>query len=629
MAKITPSKRDQRDTIVVKTKTMTQPGGVSAWWKGSSQEERARMMLDSALFLKENQQYRYRQAGIYARLYSNLPMGGWVGSNIARMSMGSQLPMDRPTMNVIQSCTDTLVSRLTQSRPRPVFLTDNADYRNRKLSKQMNEFIQGEFYQCKMNQLGRRMLLDAAILGTGVLKVYETQEARVGIERVLCTELLVDQNDGLYGYPRQMYQFSLVDRDVLADTFNKEKKTIDDAEKAYPDTSVDSSKTVSDQVMLVESWHLPSGPEAGDGRHLIACSSGSILDEPWESSKFPFVVLHYSERMLGFWGQSLAEQLMGTQVEINKLLMTISQSINLVGVPRVFVEDGSKVVKAHLNNQVGAIVSYRGTKPQYEIAPCMPGEVYAQLQRLIDYAYQQSGISALSAAGKKPEGLDAAVALREMDDLQSDRFSNLSKRYDEAYIDAGYLVIEKACEIAKRDGKYQTIFPSKDGTREIDLPEIKKIEDNPFVLQAFDASSLPRDPAGRMQKIVEMIQSGMVSIAEGRRLLDFPDIEQQNKLANAGEERILKYLDLIVEEGDYNPPDPFMDLQLADTLCTQYYNLYVAADLEEEKADLLRTFSTQTKALIQEMMAPAPQPDMPQAMPQPLPQSPMVPNAVA
>lgn len=627
MPKITPSKRSgARDTIQIKTKD-TPLLAMSSWWKASSQDERARQMLQSASFLKEQQQYRYRQASVYSRLYSNLPMNGWVGSNLSRLSMGSQLPLDRPTMNVVQSCTDSLVSRLTQSRPRPVFLTDNADYRNRKTAKQMNDFVQGELFQTKSYILGRRMLLDAAVLGTGCLKVFETQEAKVGVERVLCTELLVDQNDSMYGSPRQMYQVQLVDRSVLADTFPGCDSIITKAEQAYPDSGGESMRTIADQVMIVEGWHLPSSPGGNDGRHIIACTAGNILDEEWTEDKFPFVFLHYAERMLGFWGQPLAEQLMGTQVEINKLLKTISASINLVGVPRVFIEKSSKIVSAHLNNQVGSIVTYSGIKPEYEVAPCMPAEVYSQLQRLVDYAYQQSGISSLAAASQKPMGLDSGAALREFDDIQSDRFANLSKRYDEMYIDLAYLIIDKACEIAKRDGSYQTVFPNKDGTREIDLPDIKILEKDPFVLQSFDASSLPRDPSGRLQKIVEMIQSGMLSVAEGRRLLDYPDIEQQNKLATASEERILKYLDQIVEEGEYNPPDPFMDLQKANELVTQYYNLYVASDLEEEKAQMLRDFSTQTQAMITQMSQPMmPAAPTPQAAPQPLPQSPMIPN---
>ncbi len=624
MATITPRKANSTITVSTGTKSKQMQG--HKWWKAGSKNQLCNEVLSTASYLKQQQQYRYRQAAIYARLYGNMPLFNFAGSNMNKAGITGNLPIDRPTMNVVQSCVDTLVSRISQSRPRPVFLTDNGDYKQRNLAKQLNNFINGEFYQIKAHKLGVIMLRDAAVLGTGCLKVFETSDKRVGLERKLLTELLVDFNEAMYGECRQMYEMRLVDRDVLADYFPKYKSEIAKAEQAYPDNSDEATKTVSDQVMVVEAWRLPSGKDAKDGMHVIACSSGLILEEPWEKDKFPFVMLPYSERLLGVWGQGLSEQLMGTQVEINKLLMTISTSINLVGVPRVFVEDGSKVVKSHLNNQIGSIVTYRGTKPQYEIAPCVPAELYQQLQRLVDYSYQQSGISSLAAAAQKPAGLDSGAALREYDDIQSDRFAALSKRYDDMYVDLAYLVIDKAKDIAERDGKYQTVFPDKDGTKEVDLP-MAKLLDDPFVIQCFDSSSLPRDPAGRLQKVTEMMQAGIIDPQEGRRLLDFPDIEQADKLANAGQERILSALDDIVNDGKYSPPDPFMDLGKAEILVTQYYNLHIPAKLEESRAEMLRNFFSQVQTLKQEaMQAMQPLQPTPQAAPMPAPQNPMIPN---
>lgn len=618
MAKITKKVKQERETVIVSTKAKIKAEGVRKWWGAKTGEERATQVIESAGFLKEMSQYKYRQASMYARMYNNMPLYGVMGGSLTSNSgQASQLPVDRPTMNVVQSCIDTLISRISQARPRPVFLTDNGDYKARNLAKQLNQFIAGEMHQTDAYKKVTTMLMDAAVLGTGILKVYE-KDAKVALQRVLATELLVDSNDSMFGDPRQMYQVALVDRDVLAAAFGS-SKVIDTAEQAYPDHHSESTRTISDQVMVVEGWHLPSGPGVSDGRHILAVSSGSLVDEAYTKEKFPFIFLHYAPRLLGFWGQPLTEQLMGTQLEINKLLATISASINLVGVPRVFVEDGSKVVKAHLNNQIGAIVTYRGTKPQYEVAPCVPAEIYAQLQRLVDYAYQQSGISALAAASQKPAGLNAAVALREYDDLQSDRFAALVKRFDAVFIDFAYQAIDLAREIAERDGSYQTIYPNKDGTREIDLPEAKLL-DNPFVIQCFDASALPRDPAGRMQKVTEMMQAGMIDVKEGRRLLDFPDLQQNEKLDNASEERILQILDEIVEKGKYTPPDPFMNLTLAFKLSQDYYNLYVPAKLEESKAEKLRTFNSQVLALQQAAMPPAP-PAMPQGAPQAVPET--------
>lgn len=627
MAKITPRSQEP-ESITVKTKAVQKiDQAIGAWWKAGSKKEKADLLCGTASWLKQENQQRYRQNSLYARLYGNLPLAGWAGINLARMNTTNQLPIDRPTMSVITSCVDTLVARLTQSRPRPIFLTDNGNYHQRNLAKQMNGFIAGELYQTKAYELGPLVLRDAAVIGTGVIKILENQEKRVSFERRLNTEILVDPNDGFYGEPRQMYEIKLVDRSVLRDMFPGAGGKINDAEQAYVDNAGESVKTVADQIMVVEGWRLPSGPDAGDGEHAIACTAGLLFEEKYEKKTFPFVFLHYSPKMAGFWGQGLSEQLMGTQTEINKLLMTISTAINLVGVPRVFVEDGSKVVSAHLDNKVGSIVKYRGTKPIYEVAPCVPQELYAQLQRLVDYAYQQSGISALSASSQKPAGINSGAALREYDDLQSDRFAALSRRYDNMFIELAYQSIDLAKDICVRDKKYQTIYPTKNGAQEIDLPGAERL-DNPFVIQCYDASNLPREPAGRLQKVVEMMQAGLVTPQEGRRLLDYPDIEQVEKLANAAEERILKCLDDIIETSKFTPPDPFMDLQLALTISTQYYNLYAQANISEEKAEKLRTWNMQVQDLLQAAVPPAPpvQQGVPQAAPLPPATSDMIPN---
>jgi hypothetical protein len=544
------------------------------------------------------------------------------------------LPQERPTFNLIQSVTDTLVSRISQSRPQPVFLTDNSDYKQRNLAKKLNHFILGEFHQLEAYDAATTILRDALIEGTGVGHVFETSDHKVGLERVLLTELLVDPNEGMYGKPRRIYRLKLIDRDVLMSNFPKLKEKVEMAAKAYPDNSTDQSKTVSDLVMVVEAWSLPSHPNAGDGRHTMACSAGSLIDEEYSKDDFPFIFMHYSPRLLGFWSQGVAEQLMGTQMELNSILFTISRAIKLVGVPRVFQEDSSKVVSAHHNNEIGVIVKFRGVKPSYEVAPCNAPELYAERDKLITYGYQQSGVSALQASSQKPQGLDSGEAIRTYDDISTDRFASLSRRYDNFFISLAYKVVDLAKDIAIREGSYQTVYPSKDGTKEIDLPKAALVEDC-FVIQCFTQSSLPKDPAGRLQKVTEMVQSGMITLQEGRRLLDYPDLDQIEKLANAGEERIFQILDEIIETGKYTPPDPFMDLALAQTLTVQYINLYAQAKLEESKAQKLRDFFDQIQAIKQAAMPPpmpmapsnspqgAPQP---QANPQPLPTSPLVPN---
>lgn len=628
------SKKAMQDRITVTAKT-TNKGTKNQfyrWWEEKDEKKLADQLTSTVVFLKEGQGFRQRQAAIFARLYGNQNLFGFVGSNMSKMDQYAGLPPDRPTFNLVASVADTLISRLTQSRPAPVFLTDNADYKERNLAKKLNNFIAGEFYQTKAYETAEYILRDSLVMGTGCLKIFETPDHKVGIERVLLTELFVDVSESYNGDPRSLYQVKLVDRQVLEAAFPKERKLVETAEATTPDKSAEASQTISDLVLVVEGWRLPSGnPEEGGevGRHTIACSSGTLFDEPWNKEKFPFVFLHHKKRMLGFWSQGIAETLMGTQMDLNGILSTISRAIKLVGVPRVFIEDGSKVVKAHNSNEIGVIVTYRGTKPSYEVAPSNAPELYAERDKLISYGYQQEGLSQMSASSQKPAGLDSGEAIRTYDDINTDRFASLSRRYDNFFVDLAYQIIDKAKDIAEVEGKYQTVYPDKRGAKEIDLPKISLLED-PFVIQCFNESSLPRDPAGRKQTITEMIQAGMLSIKEGRRLLNYPDLEQIETLSSASEERIFQYLDEIVEEGKYTGPDPFMDLALAEEFVVQYYNLYVSRKLEESRCEMLRDFFSQVQMLKEAAMPPM-MPQMPQGGPQAVPESapvsPMLPNA--
>lgn len=613
--------------VTFKTKMDQSSMVLAPWWEEKDSNKAAALMLTSAAYLKESQAYRYRQAAMYARLYGNQNLYSFAGSNTMKMDDMKGLPQDRPTFNLIQSCVDTLVSRISQSRPQPVFLTDDSDYKQRTLAKKLNNFILGEFFNTKTYDKATTVLRDSLVEGTGVLHVYETDDHRVGLERVLLTELLIDPNEAMYGEPRQLYRMKLIDRDVLISAFPKFKDKLMIAQKASPDNSKDASKSVSDLVMVVEGWHLKSGKDAKDGRHTLACSAGYLVDEPFDKDRFPFAFLHYSQRLLGFWSQGVAEQLMGTQLELNSILFTISRAIKLVGVPRIFQEEGSKVSAASHNNEIGTIIKYRGIKPSYEVAQSNSPELYQERDRLIQYGYQQCGVSALQASSQKPQGLDSGEAIRTYDDISTDRFASLSRRYDNLFIDLAYLMIDKAIDIAEEQGSYSTVYPSKNGTKEIDLPKAHLIKDN-FVVQCFTQSSLPKDPAGRLAKVTEMVQSGMITLQEGRRLLDYPDLEQIEKLANAAEERIFQILDEIVENGKYTPPDPFTDVIKATELTTQYINLYASAKLEDHKMQKLRDFYTQVQAIKAAAMPPqAPiAPAAPTAGPQPTPTSPLVPN---
>ncbi len=593
-------------------KTLPKENNYYQWWLAKDDKELLAQLLSTTAFLKKFHSARIRQASLYSRLFSGKPLYNYLAST-STLDNSQQMPMGRPTANVVYSCIDTLTSKITQDKPRPVFLTDAGHYKERRISKQLNNFIMGEFYRCKAYELGAEAFRDAAQLGNGFIKVIK-KDNKIELERTLETELLVDFNDGYYRNPRALIHTKLCDRGVLADQMPKESEKIYASQGGTVDSSPQSTDTISDQIIVSEGWHLPSGDKTKDGRHVIVCSEGVLLDEPWEKKYFPFAKFDYNQNTVGWFSQGLAEILFPTQMEIYKMLIISSQCIEMTGVPKIIISELSKVLETAFNNNVSSIIKVKtmAEAPQFVNAQSNNQEIYDYIKWLIQNAYDMAGISAMSATGKIDQGVTSGEAMRTKQNVESDRFAALQRRYQNFFPDLAYMMIDGAADIARETGTYTTVYPGKDGTREVDLPlDAEGIKDT-YVIQCFDESSLPKDPVGRQAKISEMLAAGEISNQEFRRLSNFPDLEQSDQLAVALEERILHDLDAIVEDGKtgYNPPDYFVldPSDLATTLTVQTINKYAVTDLEETKMDLLRGYFTAIQNLKKTATPPPPMP---------------------
>jgi hypothetical protein len=382
--------------------------------------------------------------------------------------------------------------------------------------------------------------------------------------------------------------------------------------------------TAADLVTVTESWHLPSGKDATDGLHVICCGDKVLFQEEWKKTYFPFVFFHYNKRLLGFWGQGACERLQNLQQEINRLMILIQRSMWMGGSFKVLVENGSKIVSQHLNNDVGAIIHYSGTPPQYITPPMIQQDIYPYVDALIAKGYQQEGVSQLAASSLKPQGVDSGAALRAFDDIADDRFLFIGQQMEEFYLEVARQMIEVAKEIATHK-KFLVKYPGTMSFEEIDWKDIKLKEDE-YVLKAYPTSSLPEDPAGRLQTVQEYAQAGFISPHAARRLLAMPDIEMSDKLANAAENNLHRIFEDILDKGEYVVPEPTFDLQLASMLYLEYYNFAALNNCPEDRMELLRQFKAQVDDLVG-LTAPPPMPQVQApANPTPTPTSPMLPN---
>lgn len=615
------------------------PRDAKSWWRldDGATPDALKQILTT---LRTNQSVLTTQRQLSARLYCNQNPMSYYGLSAGRLLSQSPAARGRLRYNVIKSVCDTVQAKIAKNHPLPLFLTNGAHYKLRRRAQRLSDACKGIFEENRVEETAPQVCMDAELQGSGFIHVYEEFD-RVKFERVMADEIWCDELQAFTGLPRSLFRVKHVDRDQLKALFPKHADLIEGADevKANELGASFASLPIGDLIQVCEAWHLPSGMKKGkptdDGVHVIAIAEGVLARGAWERPYFPFAKLDWSKKPWGYFGIGLAEEIEPQQLEINRTLWTIQESLMAMGTYKVAVRVGSDVNTNDLNDEIGSIIYYTGdVPPQYLTPQAVGAEVYNHLQQTIAQAYQQAGLSQAQSTGQNPLGPSASgQAIREMEFIENDRFQTFGQSYERMHVDLGRLAVDTAHDIAERLGKYELSVSERRYLKELSLTA-KDLALDDCRLEVFPVSSLPNTPAARMQTVTELVQAGWVSPRQGRRLMRFPDLEQIGSLQDAAEERIHDALETIIDEGSYTPPDSYMPLDLAKELVVEYVNLYSLPhlELEEEKLDLLYQWSDQVDYLVAKAQPPAPPmapgaPGQPQALPQALPQSPLIRNA--
>lgn len=593
------------------------------WWKKSDSE------MCTAIFayvrnLDTQQANRQIDNMRNMRLYSNMEVSGFRRYALANAEPSSA-SLPRLTLNVVQSQIDTVTSKIAKNKPRPYFLTEGGDWSQKRRAERLTQFTDGQFYETRMYEKARTVFKDSCIFGTGALKYY-VEDGKIKTERVFIDEIMIDDNEALYGEPRQLHQKKWVHKDVLKAAFPRFKGAIDAAVSDSPSFTDSSFGRDGNMLLVIESWKLPSGPKSKDGMHAICINNQTLFSEDYTKSYFPFTFMRWNTRPLGFFGQGISEQLTGLQLEINKLLKTIQVSMHLVSIPKIFMEASSKIVTTHLNNKIGGIIKYAGQPPTEGALGRVPIELFQQLERLYDKSYQITGISQMSAQSQKPAGLNSGKALRTYNDIESERFMDVSLRYEQFFLDASKIMIDMAKDL----DEYKVTVPGKGFISKISWKDVQLDEDM-YVMQVYPTNSLSQYPSQRLAEVQELIQAGFVSKEYGTKLLDFPDLKGFYNMANAGIDNLEKQIERIVDKMEYMSPEPYQNLQFGISMFQNAYLHYQAEGAPEEMLELFRRWISAAEDLLTKAAQPqvAPEETQTLAAPQAAPVSDLIPLATA
>lgn len=570
------------------------------WWQAES-EMAATALTAEAQRLKSNNTRMYLNLR-HARLYENMQLGGfdvvsWDQANNQLVQVGGI------SFNVIQSCIDTLESKLLKNRPRPSFQTSSTGgWAMRQKARKLDKFMQGLFYEVEMHLHAQRAGKDGLIFGTGAVKwLVDPNTGRLKCERAFVDEIYVDDADAKYGEPTSLYQRKLVSRSKLAAVYPE--KAVEIAELKSEESN---GRTTSSMVEVWEAWHLPSLKNANDGRHIIAIQNCVLVDEEWTLPCFPFAFFRYSEKTLGFWGRGVAERLTEIQKEMNRLTRSIRDQLHRKGKGRTYAAHGS-INPAQFTNGTAELVLVKGpTFPQTVNQNAVSPEEFMQVDKLYQRAYQEVGVSELSAGAKKPAGLDAAVALREYNEIESDRFALPAQRLERFIcfdnVRVALAMIRKFCK-----GKYVVKLPNKQNAIEVDWRDIN-LDESAYTIQIFPVSSLPQTPAARLQRIEELKAGGYITQAVASRLLEMPDIEDEMSLANA----VLDDADFVVSaildaaEPQLLPLEPYQNAQVILERALGAYLVAKRHDCPEERLQMMRDLIDAATAAVEASTQPEP-----------------------
>ena len=603
------------------------------WWLET--EDKVWNAVEEAVSILESCQVARRMLNIkFARLYSNMEALGFPYANMMRSSPDNS-SNNRVTLNIIQSVIDACTAKIAKDQPKVTFVTTGADDYFLKLrAANLTKYISGAMKEAEIYDNCELVFRDACVIGTGFLHL-KTEDGKIKSEWCAPDEVRVDELDGMKQKPRSIHRVTLVPRDRLTLQYPDYAAEINSAQSALQGKIALQSTT--EMIRVIESWHLRGTKKSKDGVHCVTIENCTLFYEEYTKDYFPIVDFRWMNRPLGFFGRSITEEIMTIQVEINKILRTIQQCQELAAVPMIFVPSEAEIAEdVIMSNIIARMIPYSGGNPPTWVTPTAQNqEVYQHLNSLIQWAFQTVGLSQTSASGMKPAGVDSAVAIREVSDIETGRFAMVANRWEKFFVDVAKIMTDMSKDLYSEHKDLKVSVTEKKILQEISWKDVD-LKDNPFDIQTFPTSQLPDTPAGRVQTITEYIQNQWISKERGMELLNLdPDLEQEVNIQTSTIRLTEKWISQMIDDGEYHRPEPLMNLQQSQQLAQGIYTMLLHDNAPDDRLQLVRNYIMECSDMLTPPPPPAPpmpvgpQPGQaapPGTQPPPQPMPPMAPQ---
>lgn len=557
----------------------------------------------------------------HLRLYSEREWSLFTRSEArARIKQSSKSRKRRRlALNVVKNNIDAWTNLICRSRPHITFMTKGADWGLQKKARLRTRFVEAHFIKRGVYAMNPRIVKHAGIgfIGGGAYHVVKSN-GQINYEIVMPGELKVDPLEALADDPRCLYRVPTggMDKGVAKELWPKHAKKIDSCQ--------------GERVQFAHAWHLPSGPDADDGKY-IQCIPGVVTleERPYKWPDYPIVNYVFDEAPLGWGGCGIAEELSGIQYEINSVLRTIQNNIYMGGNLKAAVKRGSNVAPSLISNALGCpTVEFNDVPPVWFNGQLVNPELFQHLANLRREASEIIGISQMNAQSQTPFATMSGRAKLIHNQDYSMRFVTCQQRFERFHEELALRTLEAAADLDEAGEDVEVIFPGRDHLEVIKYSDVAGEQDD-FDCEAWSASLAGETPAGKLAHIEQMMSLGMIDLAGAMYLYEVPhDLRAHMEEILAPLELAREAVDRIIEDGIPVTPTPMMDLKTCIKTAQLWYQRGMLRGVDPQRLYLLLDFHKMASMLMQKAAAPAandsggaiaPGPQTPAPMPPPGP----------
>ena len=524
------------------------------------------------------------------------------------------IPMARNLVNAV-------VAKVAgKQKPKSSFCVNNSDWRTKRRAIKLERFVEAVMNgrQGRQNdawEVAIKAFRDACITDWGVVKIYaDTLEKRIRIERRLPWEVFFDPAEMKHGDPQSIFDVYGADKHRLAALYPKHADDIMmlppiSAQSSGVEDNVSFGEESARQVRVVEAHRLRIGEEK-PGRHIVAVGSTSgaidLLDGEgeWDRNDFPYVMFAWEPWIVGEYGTSIIDNAKEMVGELNLAVDRWREAERMLSGGFLTVEQDSVDEKLLQSNEIGNIITYRkGSQPPQVVAPNTLGETSQQwLQVIKALCYETSGISEMSATGQRPAGVDAAIAMRTLENIATERFAIPWRAY-ELGVSVGFtrLILAAAKEIAEEDPEFAVTWVHDSEARQLKWSDVEAdLPDE--AIQVYSVSGLVNTPTDRLQLASELYDRQLISAETYREVIQVKgvaaELEQGNEASQWLDKQIENWLDYALGEFDeesdppfrFKPPLKFIGIDGLTDQLLRTGRAYLKADMDDAPADCMQWF---------------------------------------